>query len=1114
MHEVDTLLEGLNDAQRRAAEFTGRPLIVLAGPGTGKTRVIIARVARLLRDGADPESILAVTFTVKAAEEMRSRLADCVGGPKSERVNVSTFHSFGSRVLRRFGDYLGLPAQVSVMDSARQRRLLLRLIEQHDLLRSWKAAGRDGAISRAIRFISDARNAGRSAAEAARYARDWLRSIGKQEEGPTTEGSPEADALAAGRVRAEEFAEFAEVFGHFEAASLEGGDLTLDDFLTLPVRLLTEQSGVAPVLRSEFRHIVVDEFQDANPAQIALLRALAPPRSGGGGGPDLCVVGDDDQSIYGFRGADTRAFRRFAQIWPEHEEILLETNYRSAPAIIEAGNTIIARAAERFRPDKVIRPGRDDLPGTIEGVLVADDTGELPDAAAALIVADRAAHPTRKWHDYLVLCRTRLDADRAGAALELRGVPIDLKRPVTPLNDQGVQDVMAWVGLVLGEDEALHAQRLLTRPPMGVDLAQVGAWVTAFRRQALYAGTADGDPSTDEAGRGRGFVGWLAEQHRDHPAVDRLTTVLQELRPLAVELRASEMMMEIIRRTGVAHGGTGGREAARRVERLAAVVRFVRAKDPHLDEPGDLRAWQRYYADLDSKEQEFDLERAETAERLGENGDQASGAGDEQDAVRVLTVHKAKGLEADTVLVLRVRPGAQHGFPITGRSDEEGSPLPADFRGVADEEQIEEERRLFYVACTRAKRRLVLLAKARKGQSRSTDFFDELRGSVHVAVGDGARLLEEAGAGVAVLDGDHDRSTPEARRRLIAERFRTAVRGEADAALLDAERGQPGAAARAGERLGSAARLLAAAAALAGGREPSDDIMLNVGERERIGRLRSALASTDAGPGLFAPLTGPLRLSYSMIDAYRRCPRCCYMRFVLGLAQPAKPELAVGNALHVAAKAYLERERAADSDGDPAKAPNESDLLRWGDEALRDLWVGRVDGLPEARRKLEAQLRVWRNAFHDDAEIMHVEHKVTFRYASEECGTHSFEAKPDRVDRLRDGRYRIVDYKTGEGWKTLLEPEPDNLQMCIYAMALPTLLALTDDDGRPVEPPGVDGVAEFWVMGEGRRGVLEFSEMRLDKARKQIDEAIAGMLAGRWAKKPDSHRGCDWLPEA
>jgi len=1070
------ILGALSKAQRRAVEHDAGPLAVLAGPGAGKTRVIVSRVARLALPvaqggaGADPESVVALAFTIKSAQEMRDRLASMLGGGLAGRLRVGTCHSFGRSILSRFGDVLGLPASLRVMDSAVQRRTLRALTLEHDLFAHRRGEGIESSISEAIGFISQCQNA----AIEAPAVLAWCEREGERL--ASGEGVKDEKELAARRALLTTRRDMARLFELYDRARLPAGRITLDDYIALPVRILRRSEMASAIVRDETRHIVVDEFQDWNPAQIELLRLLAPTDSGASP-PDVCVVGDDDQAIYAFRGADDRAFARFEEIWPGAEIVRLDLNYRSAEPVVDAARVVIEGADERFAPDKVIRasdawkPSRGGDPG-VEGVLVADDA-HVGSAIGAMIRSDRATSQ-RAYGDYAVLARSNGTRDAVVSALEILGIPVIAKRRLTPLDDPAVRDLLAWMRLLAGIESDAHTQRLLASATVGGTVDEISAWRREHLREC-------GLGERDE----RSFIDWLGSERASEPAVGRFLETLGDLRTRVAGKGASGAAREII--TGaalVASGGLAPRDRAARVARLAHVISFIEQCEPDLEEPGGVRAFLDHYADLSDEEQAF-------ARSSDDAVDRDEGDDDRPDAVAVLTAHSAKGLEFDTVFVARVRPG-RAGFP--SRQPREESLLPDELSGRAPGSVDDEERRLFYVACTRAERRLVLLAKEKKTRGKG-DYFIELEDALGFPVSDAADWMSRAD--VTPPDGLTDDESA-ARLDIAAERARDA----GVLALRDAEREglSEGELDAIRTRLSDAAERLAMIAHLR--RTGAMHETLKNADPERAAEILAHVK--NSGDGL-RPLRAPLSLSYSFINAYQRCPACFYVRHVLGFSEEKTPKLTIGNAVHAALETFYVETRDAEADG--VFPPGKDRLLELGEQRLRSGWPAATPVEPDAFSQVRSQLETFWDQMHDpSAEILLLEGQghggARVRpFAYPYRGDHTMIAKLDRVDRLPDGGFRIIDYKTGAATKKLLEPAKNDLQLSIYAMALQEHLELE-------EPPR--GTAEYWVVATGQRGVIDLGKLDLEKARAKINAAIDGMLDGRYDRTTNT-RECSGL---
>ncbi len=1184
---------GLNRAQREAVTHSGGPLIVLAGPGTGKTRVITHRIAHLVRErGADPSSIVAVTFTLRAAEQLRERLAAILGAPTAERVNAHTIHGFGLRILRRNADLadlapIGGPSgggggggvddaaggfargrvrRCELIDSAQSRRMLRRLILDNDLFGHARAGGVESLIEEAGRLFDAFDNHALTPEGVAEFVQRWGAAVdaGRGIDGETLD----VQAGEAARAAHARFAQFAELHRLFDSERRAAGLITFGDLLMIPIRLMRRHPAAAAWCRSRFKHWLVDEFQDVNTAQIELLRLLAPPGSGGGGGersgPDLCVVGDDDQSIYGFRGADDQAFRRFSSIWSGARVVALTENYRSRPRIIDAANSIIERAEHRFAPDKTIEfpRGADRLPaGEIDCVQLREEK-EDGEAIASMIrtQAGRAApkdsasdrdRPDAPYKGFAVVARSHSDLDRIEEALWLEGIPTLRWKRASAADEDGVKDVMAWLKLIAAPREPWHARRLLMRPPIGLSLESVNSWDQQYRAAASRARAArESDGRAEDPGL---FPRWLrARATGDGTGVDTPThaTMVEkfcrwfdEFAEAATRDSAAAVVVRIVRETGVVHADlSDDRSRVARVESIVAMLNFVQARQGRLPAPGGVREFLEYYEDLAPSEQGF---TGSSDPVTADEGEEPEGSAS-INAVRLITAHSAKGLEFDTVFVPRVQP--PHGYPKTSKSDEleipEGLIARVEGGPALDikERRLAEERRLFYVACTRAERRLVLLSKQPKGKSSSTNYFKEilgveaLRSEVNVvSAGDVvAQALREAGrpghdGGADALRGlrggeDADTSGARDRRRELFERARREARLAAAGALariddpLATESRIDEAKAVLGE---SADRMAAIARVEAEGKPPPWADRLGPGARAEITALLAASSAAmtpgEAGPRavpkwLVRVPRPPLRLSYTAINDYLRCPRCYYVKHVLEMRGPEGKPAVLGIAIHRALERFYNVFREADANGVPAPGLPELEAM-----AREEFFAsaGADDEINAAELdRLTAQVRLGFEKLHrPDVHVLETERQVDFEYlsAGETDGdagaatTHRVIAKIDRIDQVtcEDGSaaFRIVDYKTGQPTKKLLEPDPKDLQMGLYVLAL-----------RHEYGEDITGSAEYWLFSTGQRGVIDFADVDERGVRKQIDKVVAGILSGRFPRAKNCHgEVCEFL---
>src|SRR5512133_2615735 len=335
-------LSTLNPPQREAVTTTEGPLLVLAGAGSGKTRVIAHRVAYLLLQGVDPEQILAVTFTNKAAGEMRERVA-ALAGPPGVEVFVSTFHSFGLWILQQEHEAAGLPKRFAICDAGDQIALVKRC------MREVKVDDRAFDAHRVLSLVSSAKNAGDT--------RIAVRAEGQGDD---------YDLVAS------------EVYPRYEQALRAQRAVDFDDLIAKPVALLAKDAAARVRVAGRFRYLLVDEYQDTNVAQLELLKLLAGERR------NVCAVGDDDQAIYGWRGAEVRNILRFERHFPGAREVRLEQNYRSTGHILACANAVIARNAGRRAKRLFTAAGEGDRVRVVALPTEEDEARFLAEALARL----------------------------------------------------------------------------------------------------------------------------------------------------------------------------------------------------------------------------------------------------------------------------------------------------------------------------------------------------------------------------------------------------------------------------------------------------------------------------------------------------------------------------------------------------------------------------------------------------------------------------------------------------------------------------------------------------------------------------------------------------------
>ncbi|MEH3032979.1 MAG: DNA helicase PcrA [Aeromicrobium erythreum] len=634
----ETLVEGLNDPQREAVTHTGGPLLVVAGAGSGKTRVLTRRIAWLIAArGAHPGSILAITFTNKAAAEMRERVAELVGGA-ARAMWVSTFHSACVRILRREANRFGYTSSFTIYDAADTRRLMTLVCR--DLDYDPKRINPRAVLN----WVSNLKN----------DLVDHEASVGRAEN-PTEEMYVEAYKLYQERLRAANAMDF-------------------DDLIMLTVHLFQAFPDVRESYRRRFRHVLVDEYQDTNHAQYALIRELCDPLADPP--TDLMVVGDSDQSIYAFRGASIRNILEFEEDFPQASTVLLEQNYRSTQTILTAANAVISR--NEGRKDKKLWSAEGDGEKIVayvgdderdEAQFVADEVDTLTD--------DGVAKPS----DVAVFYRTNAQSRVFEEVFIRVGLPYRVVGGVRFYERKEVKDALAYLRILVNPADTVSLRRIVNEPKRGIgDRAQAAVERFASReRITFWEAMCRVDEVDDLATRSRNAIADFA-------------AVVQELIALAESGEPADAVLEAaLTRSGYLSTLEQSRDPQdeTRVENLAELVAVARefvtnaaTVDDDADDDPDA-------ADLTPGSLAAFLEQV----ALVADADQVPDEGD--GVVTLMTLHTAKGLEFPVVFLTGLEEGV---FPH--------------MRSLGDSAELEEERRLAYVGITRARSRLYVTRAA------------------------------------------------------------------------------------------------------------------------------------------------------------------------------------------------------------------------------------------------------------------------------------------------------------------------------------------------------------------------------------------------------------------
>ncbi len=689
--------QGLNPAQREAVVHGEGPMLVLAGAGSGKTRVITHRIARLLAMGVPAQAILAVTFTNKAAAEMHERVVDLVGARASAGLTVCTFHAFGLQFLQRESRYLGFGTGFSIFDASDAVGVIRELMREVDVGALAEEQPRKEVETRTLGTRT--KRANRNEALASGPATDAVRrldasailsriSLGKNafhDESTFPDGGDlEGDAAL--------YQAAAKLLYRKYQSSLRGFHaLDFDDLICEPVRILQKFPELREKWQRRFRYLLVDEYQDTNRAQLELLRAVT------GEHRNLTVVGDDDQSIYAWRGADVTNILAFEDHFPGAHVVKLEQNYRSRSPILQAANAVVGAMPAKKYPKALFttRDGGD----RIQRVVCA-----TPEVEASFVGSEieRQIQGGRKPSEIAVMYRSNGQAAAIEEALRERGIAYQLFGGQAFFERKEVKDLLAYLRLSLNPLDEMSLRRVINYPARGIG-EQALHRLEAFAIAAdvpLFRAVQRADEIEGLSPAARAGCAQLAEI-----VVDAKAAMISG-KPAS---RAARDLAERVGlRADVFAGSPSGAAAERRWNNVEGLYRSLERFEKRADEA----AW-----DLDAKRtpsvSEF-LQRL----LLRVSGEEEA----ETEQVTLTTLHGAKGLEYEVVFLIGLEEGIlPHKRTIDPRAIDVIE-LKTDVTGavVADDSAIEEERRLFYVGVTRARERLYLCnarARSARGQS-------------------------------------------------------------------------------------------------------------------------------------------------------------------------------------------------------------------------------------------------------------------------------------------------------------------------------------------------------------------------------------------------------------
>lgn len=633
-----SVYEALNDKQQEAVFQTEGPLLVLAGAGSGKTRVLTHRIAYLMeKKGVMPWNILAITFTNKAAGEMRERVNRLVG-QGAERMWVSTFHSACVRILRRYIGWIGFDTNFAIYDADEQKVLMKDICKRLKVdTKQYKERALLGIIS---------------------AAKDEL--IG-----------PEAFALdAQGNYKRERIAQ---VYAEYQRQLKSSNALDFDDLIMKTVELFQNNPDVLDEYQERFRYIMVDEYQDTNTAQFQLISLLA------GKYRNLCVVGDDDQSIYKFRGANIENILSFEKVFPDAHVVKLEQNYRSTQNILNAANSVIRNNTGRKEKTLWTANGEGDKI-RVRSFMTAYEEAEY----IAWEISSKVRKKEADYRDFAVLYRTNAQSRMLEEKFLMANIPYKIVGGVNFYARKEIKDLLAYLKTIDNAKDDLAVRRILNVPKRGIGATTV-ARVQDYALDHQISFYEALERAQEVMGAGRAV-----------PKINSFVTVIRTLRTQEDFFSVKELLEEVIERTGYVREleAEDTEESRARIENIDELISKVAAYEEDTAEPtlSGFLAEVALVADIDS---------------LDENSSH----------VVLMTLHSAKGLEFTEVYLAGMEDGL---FPSYRTIDSD------------DADALEEERRLCYVGITRAMRHLTLTcAKMRMSRgethyNRPSRFLDEL----------------------------------------------------------------------------------------------------------------------------------------------------------------------------------------------------------------------------------------------------------------------------------------------------------------------------------------------------------------------------------------------------
>ena len=624
----------LNRIQKSAVESFGKPVLIFAGAGSGKTRVLTHKIAHLVKENLIPaENILAVTFTNKAAQQMRERVNSLLKD-KTVSVNLGTFHSICARILRRDIHHLGYSAQFSIFDVKDQLIMVKVVLEAMGIPKN------DVTPQEVRHKISYYKNKLIYPDEAQNQAHLVIEK------------------------------KYAEIYKNYQKALFDNNAVDFDDLLLLPLEIFEKFPNILEQYRKSWKYILVDEYQDTNKPQFMLIKYLA------GAHQQVCVVGDDDQSIYGWRGADIRNILDFEKTFGNCEVFKLEKNYRSSGHILEAAASVVKNNNDRVLKKLIAHNGA----GAKLGLIETHDEMEEADAVVNALEKEIKLEK-RNFSDFAILYRTNSQSRALEDSFRRSGIPYNIVGGVRFYERKEIKDIIGYLSLIVNTKDTISLRRIINFPPRGIGIKTVDKCVIQAEKDNLEMIDVLKKPES---------MGIRGKQ------ADSLTTfysIINKYNELLPKLNAGELVRTLIEEAGIKQYYRNS-SAPEDTERLDNVMEFFQSVD-----------------DFMAREPEGGLSEFLEEVSLLTDLDQWN---EQTNRVTLMTLHAAKGLEFPVVFITGLEDGL---FPM--------------YSAMEAKEKLEEERRLFYVGLTRAMHKVYLIYANHRRRMGSDDLYGMVSRFVH-----------------------------------------------------------------------------------------------------------------------------------------------------------------------------------------------------------------------------------------------------------------------------------------------------------------------------------------------------------------------------------------------